>query len=150
MYWLRSLGSRDLGFESHSGHGCLMFVYVRFSVFVYRQRPCDELITRPRSPTDCLWFRKKPKLNGEFRGGRPRPTGAVVPMKKKTMIFTFVVSPKSRSQWPRCLRYEMSSVAQILGPWVPIAIEVNMYVSVFSVLVLCFIGSGFVIGWSLV
>jgi hypothetical protein len=29
-------------------------VCVRFSVFVYRQRPCDELITRPRSPADCL------------------------------------------------------------------------------------------------
>jgi hypothetical protein len=25
-----------IGFESHSGHGCLVFVYVRFSVFVYR------------------------------------------------------------------------------------------------------------------
>jgi hypothetical protein len=24
----RSLGSRDRGFESHSGHGCLVFVYV--------------------------------------------------------------------------------------------------------------------------
>jgi hypothetical protein len=28
--------------------------------------------------------KKKTKLNGEFHGGRPRPTGAVVPMKKKT------------------------------------------------------------------
>jgi hypothetical protein len=26
---LRSLGSRDRGFESHSGHGCLVSVYVR-------------------------------------------------------------------------------------------------------------------------
>jgi hypothetical protein len=60
-----------------------VFVYVRFSVFVYRQKPYDELITRPRSPTDCLRFRKKPKWNGEFHGGRPRPIGAVVPMKKK-------------------------------------------------------------------
>jgi hypothetical protein len=32
----QALGSRDRGFESHSGHGCLVFVYVRFSVFVYR------------------------------------------------------------------------------------------------------------------
>jgi hypothetical protein len=30
-----------------------MCMRVRFSVFVYRYRPCDELITRPRSPTDC-------------------------------------------------------------------------------------------------
>jgi hypothetical protein len=38
MHSLRSLGSRDLGFESHSEHGCLVFVCVcvRFSVFVYR------------------------------------------------------------------------------------------------------------------
>jgi hypothetical protein len=28
MHCLRSLGSRDLGFESHPGHGCLVFVYV--------------------------------------------------------------------------------------------------------------------------
>jgi hypothetical protein len=28
VHCLRSLGSRDHGFESHSGHGCLMFVYV--------------------------------------------------------------------------------------------------------------------------
>jgi hypothetical protein len=33
-------------------------VCVRFSVFVYRYRPCDELITRPRSPTNCLRPRK--------------------------------------------------------------------------------------------
>jgi hypothetical protein len=26
---------------------------VRFSVFVYRKRPCGKLITSPRSPTDC-------------------------------------------------------------------------------------------------
>jgi hypothetical protein len=29
-------------------------VCVCFSVFVYRKRPCDELITRPRRPTECL------------------------------------------------------------------------------------------------
>jgi hypothetical protein len=28
VYCLRSLGSRDREFESHSGHGCLVFVYV--------------------------------------------------------------------------------------------------------------------------
>jgi hypothetical protein len=36
----------------------LVSVCVRFSVFVYRQRPCKELITRPKSPTDCLRSRK--------------------------------------------------------------------------------------------
>jgi hypothetical protein len=34
--------------------------------------PCDVLITRPRNPTECLKS-SKPKLNGEFYGGRPRP-----------------------------------------------------------------------------
>jgi hypothetical protein len=28
VYCLRSLGSRDRVFEAHSGHGCLVFVYV--------------------------------------------------------------------------------------------------------------------------
>jgi hypothetical protein len=36
--------------------------------------PCDELITRPRSPTECVRYRKTE--------GRPRSTGAVVPRKK--------------------------------------------------------------------
>jgi hypothetical protein len=47
-------------------------VCVRFSVFLYRWRPCDELITRPRGPTEYLRS-SKPKWNGEFHGGRPRP-----------------------------------------------------------------------------
>jgi hypothetical protein len=47
-------------------------VYVRFSVFVYRQGLCDELITRPGSPADCLRSSKL-KWNEEFHGGRPRP-----------------------------------------------------------------------------
>jgi hypothetical protein len=59
-----------------------MFVYVRFSVFVYRQRPCDELITRPGSPPECLRSSKS-KRNGEFHGGKPRPRlGAVAPKEK--------------------------------------------------------------------
>jgi hypothetical protein len=39
--------------------GCVC-VRARFSVFVYRQRPCDELITGPRSPTEYIRF-SKPK-----------------------------------------------------------------------------------------
>jgi hypothetical protein len=48
-----------VGFESHSGHGSLMCVCVFLCLCcpVFRQRPCDELITRPRSPTDCEWWR---------------------------------------------------------------------------------------------
>jgi hypothetical protein len=55
MNCLRSRGRRDRGFESYPGHGCLVFVLcVRFSVFVYMYRPCDELITRPRGPTESF------------------------------------------------------------------------------------------------
>jgi hypothetical protein len=41
---------------------------------------------RPSSPTECLRSSKL-KWNGEFHGGRPRPTGAVVTMKKKLGIY---------------------------------------------------------------
>jgi hypothetical protein len=51
MHCFRSLGSRDHGFESHTG---IVFVRERFSVFVYRQMPFDVLITHPRSPADYL------------------------------------------------------------------------------------------------
>jgi hypothetical protein len=47
--------------------------------------PCDELITRPRSPTECVRSRKT-EVNEEVHGGRPRPTGAVVPREKKSDI----------------------------------------------------------------
>jgi hypothetical protein len=42
-----------------------------FCVCVHVERPCDELITRPRSPTDCLRSRK-PSENEAFHGCRPR------------------------------------------------------------------------------
>jgi hypothetical protein len=40
----------------------LIWLTAHFSVFVYR--PCDELMTRPRSPADCLRS-SKVKWNGE-------------------------------------------------------------------------------------
>jgi hypothetical protein len=36
------------------------------------------------SPTECVGSRKT-EVNGEVYGGRPRPTGAVVPREKKLM-----------------------------------------------------------------
>jgi hypothetical protein len=50
----------------------IMGVCAFFCVCVQVETPCDELITRPRSPTKCLKSRK-PKWNGKFHGGRPRP-----------------------------------------------------------------------------
>jgi hypothetical protein len=42
-----------------------------FCVCVQVVRPCNELITCPRSPTEYLRS-SKPKCKGEFHGGRPR------------------------------------------------------------------------------
>jgi hypothetical protein len=43
-----------------------MGVCIVCSCSVSRKRPCDGLIPRPRSPTDCVYRIKKPKK-------RPRP-----------------------------------------------------------------------------
>jgi hypothetical protein len=51
---LRPLEHWDRGFESHSRHGCLSAFILCLCCLVCRQRPCDGLIPRPRSPTDCL------------------------------------------------------------------------------------------------
>jgi hypothetical protein len=57
---------------------------------------------------------------------------------------------KCRSQWPRGLRYEMSSPAWTLGSFVRIPLEAWMFVCVYSVFVLFCVGSGLATGWSLV
>jgi hypothetical protein len=60
--WPRSLRheisslARTLGSRIQISLKTRMFVYV-YSVFVCRQRPCDVLIPRSRSPTDCLRLR---------------------------------------------------------------------------------------------
>ncbi|PNF15784.1 hypothetical protein B7P43_G10425 [Cryptotermes secundus] len=58
----------------------LEYVFDKFPK--YPIKPCDELITRPRSPTECVRS-EKTEVNGEVHGGRPRPTGAIVPREKK-------------------------------------------------------------------
>jgi hypothetical protein len=55
---------------------------------------------------------------------------------------------KSRSQWPRGLRHEMSSPAWTLGSWVRIPLESWMFVCVCFVFVLSCVGSGLATGWS--
>jgi hypothetical protein len=42
------------GFESPSRHGCLCVFILCLCCSVCRHRPCDELIPRPRSPTNCV------------------------------------------------------------------------------------------------
>jgi hypothetical protein len=68
-------------------HGCLVFMYVRFSVCVQ-----VEALRRADHPPKesyrlSMIQKRKPKWNGEFHGGRPRPIGAVLPMKKKYIYF---------------------------------------------------------------
>jgi hypothetical protein len=70
MYCLRSLGSRDRGFESHTRYGCLVCVFILcLCCPVFRQRSCDELITRPRSPTVCKMIMKLKNQRSGPQGG---------------------------------------------------------------------------------
>jgi hypothetical protein len=56
----------DRGFESHSRHGCLCAFILCLCCPVCRWRPCEWLIPRPRSPTDCV--------EGQETEKRPSPT----------------------------------------------------------------------------
>jgi hypothetical protein len=59
-----------------------VYVFILFVVLCLG-RPCDELITRPRSPTVCKMIMKLKKQ-------RPGPKGAVEPVKKKLKDNTFI------------------------------------------------------------
>jgi hypothetical protein len=59
-----------------------------------------------------------------------------------------VVKPSSRSQWPRRVKHELSSPAQILGSWFRISLEAWMFVCVYSVLVLFCVGGDLAAGWT--
>jgi hypothetical protein len=43
---------------------------------------------------------------------------------------------EGRSQWPRSLRHELSSLAQTLGLWVRIPLKAWMFIYVYSVFLL--------------
>jgi hypothetical protein len=51
----------DRGFEFHLWHGCLCAFILCLCCPVCRQPPCDGLIPRPRSPTDCVKDQKTEK-----------------------------------------------------------------------------------------
>jgi hypothetical protein len=79
MKSLCSLGRWYPGFESHSRYGCLG-VCMRLCCPVFRQRPCNGLITRPRSPTICeKWSWKW--IRGEGPEWAGRAIGKKNPMK---------------------------------------------------------------------
>jgi hypothetical protein len=54
MNCFRSLERWDRRLESHSRDGCLCVFILCLCCYVCRYRPCDELIPRPSSPTDCV------------------------------------------------------------------------------------------------
>jgi hypothetical protein len=88
MQCLHSFRRRDLAFESHTRHGCLVCVCV-YSVF--RQRSCDELITRPRSPTVC-------KMIIKLKNQRPGPKGALEQW-KNLRPESILSNEKTRAIW---------------------------------------------------
>jgi hypothetical protein len=59
--------------------------------------------------------------------------------------FIINVNSISRSQWPRCLKYELSSLARTLGTW--IRIPLKTWMSVCVCVVLC-VGRSLATGWS--
>jgi hypothetical protein len=54
-----------------------------------------------------------------------------------------------QSQWPRRLRHDIHSFAQMLGSWVRIPLNARMSVRLFCVYVVLCVGSGLATGWSL-
>jgi hypothetical protein len=70
MNCLRSLERWDRGFESHSKHECLCEFILCSCCSVCRQRPCDGLISSPRSPTDCVQIKKLKKAAKIHKGSR--------------------------------------------------------------------------------
>jgi hypothetical protein len=54
MNYLRPLEHWVSGFESYLRHRCLCAFILCLYCPVWRERPCDGLIPRPRSPTDSV------------------------------------------------------------------------------------------------
>jgi hypothetical protein len=61
MDCLRPLKHWDRGFESYLSHGCLCGFILCLCCSVCRQRPCDGLIPRSKSPNDCVEDRETVK-----------------------------------------------------------------------------------------
>jgi hypothetical protein len=149
---------------------CLWFVMP--SVFQIVS-PCDEMINKQRPskdvegcdldrlryyPCTCLYSRC---LDRDSKRALPGYKLDILPFRQlvnllgvnrrvaredKVKYFKVHINWR-RSQWPRGLRHEPSSLARTLGSWVRIPLEVWMSVCVYSVFVL---GSGLETGWSLV
>jgi hypothetical protein len=68
----------------------------------------------------------------------------------KTYYLVRAIEISSRSQWPRRLRHQVSSLARTLGSWVRIPLKA--WVSVLCAFILCcvvlYVGRGLATGWA--
>jgi len=108
--FLRPLALWDCGFESHRGHGCLLWVLCVLS----GRGLCDELITRPE---ESYWLQCVVVCDVETSWmRRPWPTaGAILPKTKNIYIIfkklTFWKSAAVRKMTTCCLGESFSSVS---------------------------------------
>jgi hypothetical protein len=71
----------------------------------------------------------------------------------KFKCFSVINKVNSRSQWPHCLKHELSSLAWTLGSWVRIPLNAWIFglcMRSFCVCVVLCLGSDLATGWSLV
>jgi hypothetical protein len=69
-------------------------------------------------------------------------TSMYIPFTFFLVFVTYI--PSCRSQWPRGLRHEMSSLARTLGSWVRTPLKAWMFVCIYSVF--SCVGSGLATG----
>jgi hypothetical protein len=73
----------------------------------------------PKESYRLCMIKKKPKWNGQFHGGRPRPNGAVVPMKKKSthdtrkFLFLFIQTSSITSDTSNCSLHPLEILRNI-------------------------------------
>jgi hypothetical protein len=137
----------------------------------YGKGDCSLLLTLvPRTRIFLPWRWKryvppKRRFTQDLHGSTSQKTAFFIAPAFKTSNLTFIILfardrylsqswpykyflISGRSQWPRCLRHEMSPLAQTLGYWVRIPLKAWMSVRVSSEFVLSCVSSGFAQSWS--
>jgi hypothetical protein len=92
------------------------------------------------------YLRRKPKTHYSIsRRKTTEISHSVIQRSNKDayrLIFYLIYGLHRRSQWPRGLRHELSSLGRTLGSWVRIPLKAGMFA-----FILC-VGSGLASGWS--